>query len=256
MFTIGIFYHQPRRPLFWLLSTRVTPLVNEAMSSITQDLAHHNVMDTRLEGDMLNLVPDGDTILVVSRAHDRPNKRFLVSTSILSLASRYFDRLFNGDMAEAQKHSSGLSRSVDLNEDDPQAMEIILQVLHHQAPDPSINLDLSLIASVALHADKYDICTVMEPWVAHWLDIVKPTGESAIDIGLLLLTTHMVRAQSRFTLASKIAVGGLANGFEQPWSIHELLQHIPDATIGKSAPWDDMTDDVTNPYRPTFWASS
>lgn len=75
----------------------------------------------------------------------------------------------------------------------------------------------------------------MEPWVAHWLDFLQPTGKSAIDIGLLLLTTQMVRTRSRFIGASKIAARGLAKGFERSWPTHELLQYIPDATTSKRA---------------------
>lgn len=85
-------------------STLVTPLVNELMSDLTQDPSNYDSKDSTLshQGEEVhNLVPDGDVILVVSLTHEKPKKRFLVSTAILSLASRYFDRLFNGDMAEA-----------------------------------------------------------------------------------------------------------------------------------------------------------
>lgn len=225
------------------------------MSISAQSPSNDDCQDSKLshfEGESLNLVSDGDATLVVSNALDNSKRRFLVSTVVLSLASRYFDRLFNGHMAEARKLSNGGPVSVDLDEDDPRAVELILRVLHHQAPDPSVHLDLSLIASIALHADKYDTCTVLEPWVTHWLDALQPTGKSAVDIGLLLLATHMVHARSRFTLASTIAARNLAKGFERSWSTHELLQHIPDATIGKSTSCDAMTDGVTDPNRPTL----
>jgi hypothetical protein len=101
---------------------------------------------------------------------------------------------------------------VDLDEDDPRAVELILRVLHHQAPNPSVHLYLSLIASIALHADKCDTCNVLEPWVTHWLDALQPTGKSAVDIGLFLLATHVVYAQSRFTLASTLSREGSCKG--------------------------------------------
>jgi hypothetical protein len=204
------------------------------------------------DGELLCLVPNGNATLVVSLASEKIGQRFLVSTTILSLASRYFDRLFNGHMTEAQELAHGGPVSISLDEDDPQAVQVILRVLHHQTPDPSINLDLSLIANVALHSDKYDTCTVLEPWIAHWLDALQPVGKSPIDIGLFLLATHMIRARSRFTLASSMALRDLAEGFERSWSTHELLQYLPNATIRKSSPCNAMTCSGTDPYRPTI----
>ena len=98
------------------------------MSISAQGLSNDDYQDSKLshfEGESLNLVSDGDATLVVSNALDNSKRRFLVSTVVLSLASRYFDRLFNGHMAEAQKLSDGGPASVDLDEDDPRAVELV-----------------------------------------------------------------------------------------------------------------------------------
>jgi hypothetical protein len=201
--------------------------------------------------DLLCLLPNGDATLVVSHPSEKTEKHFSVSTSVLSLASRYFDRLFNGRMAEAREFANKGSVSVNLDEDDPQAIEVILRVLHHQIQELPVNLDLSSIAKVALHSDKYDTYTVLEPWVTHWLDALPPIGKSPIDIGLFLLATQMVSAKSRYALASSVASKELAKGFELSWSTHELLQHIPNTTMRKITPFNAMPDFDTDPYRPT-----
>jgi hypothetical protein len=97
------------------------------MSISAQGLSNDDCQDSNLshfEGESLNLVSDGDATLVVSNALDNSKRHFLVPTAILNLASRYLDRLFNGHMAEAQKLSNGGLVSVDLDEDDPRAVEL------------------------------------------------------------------------------------------------------------------------------------
>ena len=79
----------------------------------------------------------------------------------------------------------------------------------------------------------------MEPWIGHWLDALQPDRSSPEDVGLLLLTTQMVRARSRFTVASSMAVRRLAQGFERSWSTHPLLQHIPTTMISKENSYTD-----------------
>jgi hypothetical protein len=82
------------------------------------------------------------TPLIIRRGTSSSPRPFSVSLLDISIASL------------TVKLSDGGPASVDLDEDDPRAVELILRVLHHQTPDPSVHLDLSLIASIALHADK------------------------------------------------------------------------------------------------------
>jgi hypothetical protein len=202
--------------------------------------------------DLICLLPNGDATLVVPHISEKTEKHFSVSTSILSLASRYFDRLFKGRMAEAHELANKGSVSVNLDEDDPQAMEVILRVLHHQTQQLSINLDLSLIAKIAMHSDKYDTYTVLEPWVTKWLDALQPIEKSPIDIGLFLLATRMVHARPQYTQASQVALKELAREFELSWSTHELLQYMPNTTIRKITQCNAVTDFDTDLHRPTL----
>lgn len=193
---------------------------------------------SHIQSKLVCLVQDHDATLVVHHIVGATAKRFSVSAMILSLASRYFSRLFYGHMAEAQALANDRPVVVSLDGDDPLAVEVILRILHHQKQDPSTNLNLGLLASIALHSDKYDICAVLEPWITRWLDALQPIGKDPFDIGLLLLATHRVGATSRYSMASSFALRELAKGFERLWSSHELLQHIPGGILGKTAPWN------------------
>jgi hypothetical protein len=189
-----------------------------------------------VEPELVYLVQEPDATLVVHHVIGATTKRFSVSATVLKLASRYFDRLFYGHMAEAQAFANAKTVTVNLDGDDPSAVEVILRVLHHQKQDSSVNLDLVLLAKIALHADKYDVSAVLEPWITQWLDTLQPTGKDPIDIGFFLLATYGVRARSKFSMASSLALRELAEGFEGSWSSHELLQHIPRELLGKIPP--------------------
>lgn len=97
--------------------------------------------------ELVCVVQDGDATLVVRHVVGAAAKRFSVSAIILKLASQYFDRLFYGHMAEAQALANAKPVIVNLDGDDPSAVEVILRVLHHQRQDSSVNLGLELLAS-------------------------------------------------------------------------------------------------------------
>ena len=186
-----------------------------------------------VESELVYLVREPDATLVVHHIIGAKAKQFSVSATVLKLASQYFDRLFYGHIAEAQALANAKTMTINLDGDDPSAMEVILRVLHHQKQDSSVNLDLELLAKIALHADKYEVSAVLEPWITQWLDTLKPTGKDPIDIGFFLLATYGVGASSRFSMACSLALRELAEGFEGSWSSHELLQHIPRDLLGK-----------------------
>lgn len=62
----------------------------------------------------------------------------------------------------------------------------------------------------------------------------------------------MVHARSRFTLTSTTAARDLAKGFERSWSTHELLQQIPDATIGTSLHQFGQVNETYQHYGKSF----
>jgi hypothetical protein len=91
---------------------------------------------------------------MVPHTFEKTGKRFFISTSILSVASEYHDRLFNGRMLQAHGIPNRRSVSLNLNEEDLQALEVILRAFHYQMTAPLMNSDSSLITKIALHADK------------------------------------------------------------------------------------------------------
>jgi hypothetical protein len=102
---------------------------------------------------------------MVPHTFEKTGKRLFISTSILSLASEYHDRLFNGHMPQVHDIPNRKPVFLNLNEEDLQALEVILRAFHYQMTAPLTNLDSSLITKIALHTDKYYTRDMLETWV-------------------------------------------------------------------------------------------
>lgn len=82
-------------------------------------------------------------------------RRFFVSTSIISLAFGYPDRLFNGRVAKARDlPNKRFLFFLHLNEKDLPDLELVARSFYHQMPEPWINLDISFITTIASHSEK------------------------------------------------------------------------------------------------------
>ena len=93
---------------------------------------------------------------LTATGHTASDKRLLVSTQILAVASPVWKKLLRGDMAEATAILAGERPKIEFPDDHADAMEVILCALHHcdeLIPKP---VSLCLLAQVAILSDKYD----------------------------------------------------------------------------------------------------
>ena len=102
-------------------------------------------------------------------------------------------------MDEANKLKACDSSPVHLSEDNGDAMEVILCVLHHDTSGLVIPTDLEIMASVALHCDKYDCYSILRPCVAHWLLHIRQVKKTATTIGLQLFIAFNLRDSNYFS---------------------------------------------------------
>jgi len=105
--------------------------------------------------------PNGDMILVVGP--EDVVKQIRVATKVLSLASPVFAVMFGPQWAEGQALSFTNPSNVRLPNDDPDAMQCMLSVLHHRR-DLTQKLPLPVFKKVALLCDKYDCSSALSPW--------------------------------------------------------------------------------------------
>lgn len=186
------------------------------------------------EDEIIPISPRGDIILTVPcQSYDRL-KSFRVSTNVLSHASPVFDRLFHGHMDEANKLKDGEDSLVHLGEDDGDAMEIILRVLHHDTCDFVAPTELEALASLALHCDKYDCYYILRPWVAQWLLPIRQAKRTVIGLGLQLFIAFNLRDSNHFSKIFAQASTDLSPNFASEWESHGLLRILPDKIVCKS----------------------
>ncbi|KAK2064178.1 BTB/POZ domain-containing protein [Colletotrichum caudatum] len=108
------------------------------------------------------VVPDGDVILVVGVGEETAELR--VDSVILKRASRVFGAMLGPRFAEGQKLLDRGSEPVKISlpEEDPEVMELVLTILHHQNARVCQIAAADSILEVAVIADKYDLVDALK----------------------------------------------------------------------------------------------
>ncbi|KAJ4203386.1 hypothetical protein NW767_005503 [Fusarium falciforme] len=174
---------------------------------------------------MLQLYPNGDAILVVHH-RTKPSIKCLVSSTILRVASPYFESLFGSNFKEGAAVRQGECPEITLQEDDPEAMEIILSILHFKYSEKFSSLKPALLAAVARQSDKYSCNVALRPWISTWLSGIESESDPK-DIGLLLTAAYFFRSTESISTVSKGAVPHLNLDFDSEWSKHEMTAILP-----------------------------
>ncbi|KAK7890677.1 hypothetical protein LTR67_007886 [Exophiala xenobiotica] len=121
--------------------------------------------------------PDGDLILQVGQKQDKNDepsasgkvKCLRVSSKILTITSPVFKAMLCGPFLEGQLALSNVNPPVlPLPEDDPEAMELLTNVLHYQNITPREDLSLQL-CELAVTGDKYHCNIAIRPFFRHQL---------------------------------------------------------------------------------------
>jgi len=107
------------------------------------------------------LCPNGDLTLLVGKD---PVHIFLVSRTVLSLASPVFRAMLTGKFVEASKEV------VELEDDDPDALLVVLRVAHFRYNEVHRKLSDSCLLQVAIICDKYDMVAICRPFIPGWAE--------------------------------------------------------------------------------------
>ncbi|EXF85448.1 hypothetical protein CFIO01_12356 [Colletotrichum fioriniae PJ7] len=177
---------------------------------------------------IVELHPSWDVALVV--AHDNTQKKFLVSSHILKVASKSFNSLLASQFEEGAKTQPDSKPDILLHHDNPDAMEIILSILHYKHRDEWYNLSAKMIADLAVHLDKYDCSASLRLWVNHWLINFGQVEHG--DVGYLLAATAYLGESAKFQKMTRSAILYLPMNFDfNAWSEDEVVSALPDNVI-------------------------
>ena len=116
--------------------------------------------------------------------------RFLVSSVVLSLASKGFATMFSSRFLEGQQLSSEDPPIIEFPEDGLEAFELLLEILHSRNVNEFTNDDFDdrtvhedTVVSLLVLADKYDCVTAVRPQASLWTREVAARMEWTCRIG-------------------------------------------------------------------------
>jgi len=175
----------------------------------------------------VRLHPEADAILAVQgEATSGVRKEFTVSSAILSVASDYFRTLLRSNFKEGIETRRGDCPTISMNEDDPQAMETILSVLHYQNLGAHESLSIKTLAVIAMQSDKYDCTAALRPWFYLWFrDAGKVSDKD--DLLYLLVGAYFINAPKHFADISARIVRNVTADFNSVWAKHDMTNLLP-----------------------------
>ena len=131
-----------------------------------------------------------------------------VSSSHLTLASSVFKRLLKGDFAESRSLNSTGTAEVSLPEDNPQALQILLNIIHGHAKKVPRAIDIGMLTHISILIDKYCLHEVTEIFTDMWFEKLKGDipGSFTEDLMSWLCVSWVLRKSKAFKDTTKIAM--------------------------------------------------
>ncbi|KAH7308607.1 hypothetical protein B0I35DRAFT_98915 [Stachybotrys elegans] len=161
------------------------------------------------------LCPDGDAFLVVAGSDKSVEREFLVSSTVLGLASDYFKALFTSGFKEGRETRSGICPRIPLKGDDPEAMLVLLSILHFQNLADNDTVELRTLEAISIVCDKYDCIKALRPWIPLWLGNYKDAKLE--DLGSFMSAAYHFRDSDALRRISSMAICHFNTDIELPW---------------------------------------
>lgn len=175
-------------------------------------------MATVANNDPAVVDPSGDVIFLVGK--DAIKLR--VSSHVLSPASPVFKAMFGPHFQEGQKikASSETAVTIYLPDDDPTAVALACQILHHRIDNTLENPNLELLAKIATFADKYDCARSLRPSTHRWIQKLQSGTKPAAGYMDLLVVSFLLDDPDLFQKLTSSMVLEYGGSFQQFISEH------------------------------------
>ncbi|KFA52552.1 hypothetical protein S40293_07634 [Stachybotrys chartarum IBT 40293] len=98
--------------------------------------------------------------------------RMMVSSRHLILASTYFREMLNGPWKEGTMNDNA-PRSITASDWDEGALVIVMDIIHGHNREVPKHMTLELLSEIAVIVDYYDCHEAVEPFVGHWITMMK-----------------------------------------------------------------------------------
>jgi hypothetical protein len=170
----------------------------------------------------------GDLTLIVGEQSGQV--RFLVSTSVLRLASPVWKAMITGQFRESS------AKEIPFPDDNATAMGVILHLAHLRYKKVPKSMDFSDLVGLAVICDKYDVVSIVRPFLEDW---VAPWRHRLLDAGYeewLYLAWVFGYKQDFTSLASELCRAISTNKLGDCLSAGKSLKHLahmPPGIVGK-----------------------
>ncbi len=122
------------------------------------------------------LDPRGDLTIIVG-----PEKvAFRVCSRAVARSSQYWEVMLYGPFSEGQAQQENGSWEVELPEDDPGTLKILLAAVHAQHQDIPVEVTRDELLCLAAAADKFDMIGLLKPFWSVWVEKVTLESEPSV----------------------------------------------------------------------------
>jgi hypothetical protein len=189
--------------------------------------ANNTTPSPNATSEVILLDVDGDAILDAEDLRGHKTFEFHISTKVLGISSPVFAKMFGPRFEEGSRVQRTECPHIILHDDDPRALETILKTLHYQGIN-QLRIDGEMLATIAVHCDKYDCINVLSPCMSFWFMNLEHKTNSPEDFGFLLLTAYLLDNSKQFMEISAKAIMDLTHGFSLAWKDHNILDMLPE----------------------------
>lgn len=114
-------------------------------------------------------------------------------------------------MLDPEKWSDGSKKELEMPDDDPEAMVIVLRIAHLQFNKVPKAPAFKLLLQLAIVCDKYDLFPLLHPFIGAW----KNTGrDSSLPLEDRLFVAYSLKMKSWFMQLATVLVEDLSVGID------------------------------------------
>jgi BTB/POZ domain len=182
---------------------------------------------SRLDGDYNESPP-----LELELPKSQKEIHMLVSSKHLMLASPVFKAMLqHSNFKEGDTLRSSGKVKVELPDDDPAALRILLDIIHGRVRQVPRHVNLKIMTELSVLVDKYQMLEVVELYVEVWMSTLKSSVPMFFTADLLawLSISWVFGLADIFKQISRIAMRGSTDLF----GAHESHLPIPQPVFGK-----------------------
>ncbi|KAK3369739.1 hypothetical protein B0T24DRAFT_708638 [Lasiosphaeria ovina] len=194
----------------------------------TFELAFGTEKPSAVEDDIKVLDTDGDVVIIVRDRETRRSKQFVASSKVMELASADFKDLIQDRVARraVTRIEDGGRPSISLGDDNIEAMELLLNILHFRSVDiPTTLPPLKTLAMLGIECDKYDCESALAPWILIWCRNIRVSDiTEQTDLKYVVLAAHKFKLPNLLTILSNVG-SHMTSATLQKWEGDPLLDN-------------------------------